>query len=98
MSDIASLEAELSRQQSINRELQYELNLIASGVNSAYNRLENFNRKICNVMDTSTAMLDDSTNKMIASLETQAEIERLYVRFKAMELANKRIRDCNNKK
>ena len=62
MSDIASLEAELSRQQSINRELQYELNLIASGVNRAYNRLENFNRKICNVMDTSTAILDDSTN------------------------------------
>lgn len=98
MSDIASLEAELSRQQSINRELQYELNLIASGVNNAYNRLENFNRKICNVMDTSKSMLDDSTNKMLASLETQAEIERLYVRFKAMELANKRIRDCNNKK
>ena len=98
MSSIASLEAELSRQQSINRELQYELNLISSGVSNAYNRLENFNRKICNVMDTSTSMLDDSTNKMIASLETQAEIERLYIRFKAMELANKRIRDCNNKK
>ncbi|MBQ9167949.1 MAG: hypothetical protein IJX67_06030 [Oscillospiraceae bacterium] len=98
MSDIASLEAELRRQQSINRELQYELNLIASGVNNAYNRLENFNKKICNVMDTSKSMLDDSTNKMLSALETQAEIERLYVRFKAMELANKRIRDCNNKK
>jgi len=97
MSDISSLEAELSRQRAINRELENELSTISYGVNRAYDRLESFNRKICNVLDTSRAQLDDSHNKMIMALETQAEIERLYVRFKAMELANKRIRDCHNK-
>lgn len=98
MSSIASLEAELSRQQSINRELERELSVISSGVDRAHSRLENFNSRICSTLDTSRAYLDDSENKMLAALETQAEIERLYVRFKAMELANKRIRDCNNRK
>ena len=95
---IASLEAELSRQRSINAQLQSELNTITYGVNNAYSRLENFNSKVCNALDNSHAYLNDSTNKLAAAIETQAEIERLYVRFKAMELANKRIRDCNNRK
>lgn len=98
MSNIASLEAELDRQRSINRELYSELNTISHGVNRAHDRLENFNSKMCNALDTSRSYLDDSQNKMLAALETQAQIEALYVRFKAMELANKRIRDCNNKK
>lgn len=98
MSDISSLEAELNRQRSINRELQSELSMIASGVNSAYDRLEAYNGKICSALDTSRSMLDASENRMEAALEVQGEIERLYVRFKAMELANKRIRECNNRK
>lgn len=98
MSTISQLESELERQRSINRELSSELSTISYGVNHAYNRLENFNNAINNALDNSRAHLDESTNNMVAALETQAEIERLYVRFKAMELANKRIRDCNNKK
>lgn len=98
MSSIASLEAELSRQRSINHELHSELNTISYGVNRAYDRLESFNTKVCNTLDSSRQYLDDSERKMLAALETQAEIEALYVRFKAMELANKRIRDCNNRK
>ena len=98
MSSIASLEAELARQRAINRELQSELSTITYGVNRAHDRLENFNAKVCNTLDTSYRVLSDSENKMLAALETQAEIENLYVRFKAMELANKRIRDCNNRK
>lgn len=95
---IASLEAELARQRSINNELHRELNIITSGVSRAHNRLENFNSKVCNTLDSSSQYLDDSDRKLIAAVETQAEIEALYVRFKAMELANKRIRDCNNRK
>lgn len=98
MSNIASLEAELERQRSINRELQSELSTISYGVNRAYDRLEKFNGKICNTLDSSESHLNDSERKLLAAVETQAEIEALYVRFKAMELANKRIRDCNNRK
>lgn len=98
MSSIASLEAELSYERSRNYELQSELSTITSGVNRAYDRLERFNSKICTALDNSNSYLDDSNRKLLASIETQAEIELLYVRFKAMELANKRIRDCNNRK
>lgn len=98
MSNIASLEAELSRQRSINHELRSELSTISNGVNRAYDRLEKFNSKICTTLENSNSQLDDSNRKLLAAVETQAEIERLYVRFKAMELANKRIRDCNNRK
>lgn len=98
MSSIASLEAELSRERSINNELHRELSTITCGVQQAQNRLERFNSKMCNALDSSFQHLTESQNKMLAALETQAEIEALYVRFKAMELANKRIRDCNNRK
>ena len=98
MSNIASLEAELSRQKSLNRELLNELNTISAGVNRAHDRLEKFNSKICTALENSNSRLDDSNRKLLAAVETQAEIQRLYVRFKAMELANKRIRDCNNRK
>ena len=98
MSNIASLEAELARQRSINRELQSELATVANGVSRAQRNLEQFNTKICNTLESSRNFLSEADNKMIAALQTQAEIEELYVRFKAMELANKRIRDCNNRK
>ena len=98
MSSIASLEAELSRQRSINNELHRELSTITCGVQRAHDRLERFNSKMCNTLDSSFHHLTESQNKMLAALQTQAEIEALYVRFKAMELANKRIRECNNRK
>lgn len=97
MSSIASLEAELAEEQRINYELSSELSMIASGVSSAHSRIEQFNSEIQNKMNNSLANLEDSTNKLAAAVQTQAEIEELYVRFKAMELANKRVRDCNNR-
>ena len=98
MSDISRLENELARQRSINRELHSELNTISYGVSSAHNRLENLNNSINNTLDVSRDHLDQAGQTMLAALQTQHEIQAMYVRFKAMELANKRIRDCNNKK
>ena len=97
MSSISSLEAELRRQQSINNELRRELGTIENGVNRAHRRLEEFNQKINNSLEQGRNHLDMSHQKLSAAIETQAEIEQLYKRFKAMELANKRIRECNNK-
>ena len=98
MSDISSLEAELSRQRSINYQLRQELNTIEYGVRNAHNRLENFNSRICGALQSGRNFLDDSTRKLDAAIQVQAEIELLYKRFKAMETANKRIRECNNRK
>lgn len=98
MSSIASLQAEKSRLQSIKSELQAELRNIEYHVSSAHDRLERFNQSVCNRLDTSRSLLDDSEVKMEAAVRTQIEIEDLFHRFKAMELANKRIRECNNRK
>lgn len=95
---ISSLESELSRQKQINRELRQELSEVESGVNSGYRALEACNDNICNTLNSSYRLLEDSHSKGIAAIELQGEIDKMYVRFKQMELANKRIRECNNKK
>lgn len=98
MSEISRLEAELSRQRAINSRLRSELSTIEYGVSRAHNRIESFNEKIRNTLDNSQRKLEDSDSLMVKAVQTQAEIQHLYTRFKAMEMANKRIRDCNNKK
>ena len=98
MSDISSLEAELSRQRSINHQLRSELSAIEYGVRNAHDRLERFNSRICNALENGRNHMDASSQKLNAAVQTQAEIELLYKRFKAMEMANKRIRECNNRK
>ena len=42
--------------------------------------------------------MTSSHQRVIDAIEVQGEIERMYVRFKQMELANKKIRAANNKK
>lgn len=95
---VSSLEAELSRQKAINRELRQELSEIEYGVSKGYNALEECHNRICNTMNASTAKFEDSRRKGLAAIELQGEIDKMYVRFKQMELANKKIRECNNKK
>ena len=95
---ISSLEAELNRQRAINRELRQELNEIASGVLSGYQALEQCNRTICDTLNNSHQKLEGSHSRELSSIEMQAEIDKMYVNFKQMELANKKIRECNNKK
>ncbi len=97
MSSISSLEAELRRQQAINNELRRDLGTIETGVSRAHSRIEDFNQKINNALEQGRNNLDMSTQKLAAAIQVQAEIEELYKHFKAMETANKRIRECNNK-
>lgn len=95
---IAELEAELSRQQSINNELRSELDTIAAGVGAATASVEALNAHVRTTLDDSTGRLQDSHGLILRSIELQGEIEHQYVLFKNMELANKKIRACNNKK
>lgn len=95
---IAELEAELSRQQSINYELHAELDTIAAGVGAATASVEALNAQVRTALDDSAGRLEDSHGLILRSIELQGEIERQYVLFKNMELANKKIRACNNKK
>ncbi|XCP84518.1 hypothetical protein ABXS75_15890 [Roseburia hominis] len=98
MSDISSLRAELSRQERINRELKSQLYELANGVSRADSELAGFRNHVTGTLADSSHRLVNSHERIIQAYEIQGEIDRLYVRFKNMELANKKIRECNNKK
>jgi len=93
-----SLRSELRRLERINAELRYDLSTIENGVNNANNRLENYNAQVRNVLDSCNNVMISSHNTVLAAIEMQAEIDRMYKRFKNVELAHKKIRICNNKK
>jgi hypothetical protein len=88
----------LSKEQSINNQLRSELATIANGVSRANKTLENYNSQIQTTLQNSDGQMNSSHQRVIDAYELQGEIERLYVRFKNMELANKKIRTANNKK
>lgn len=98
MSDINSLRAELSRQERMNSELKSQLYELASGVSAADGELTGFRNRVSDTLATSTQRMVNSHERVIQTYEVQGEIDKLYVRFKNMELANKKIRECNNKK
>jgi len=97
-SEVRRLESQLRDVESYNRELNQELAVIINGVSRAYNTLENYNTHMQNTLQNSNNVMRSSHQNVIAAYELQGEIERLYVRFKNIELANKKIRAANNKK
>ena len=97
-SEVSRLESKLSHEQSINRELRGELATIANGVTRATNELEGFNAHIQHTLDDSTNQLATSHQRVVDSIALQGEIEKLYERYKTIELANKKIRVANVKK
>jgi len=97
-SEVSRLERRLSEEQSINRELRNELATVANGVSRAHSTLENYNAHMQNTLQNSDNVMHSSHQRVIDAIALQGEIEKLYVRFKNVELANKKIRDANNKK
>lgn len=98
MSDISSLRARLAQEQARNRELHGYLMELGSGVSSAHREMSNYENKVQNTLNESNNRIHSSHENIIRAHEIQLEIDKLYVRFKNMELANKKIRACNNKK
>lgn len=96
--EITRLEGKLREAEAINRDLKNELSTVAGGVSRAHNTLEEYNIQMQNALQNSDKVMHASHERVIAAYELQGEIERLYVRFKNIELANKKIRAANNKK
>ncbi len=92
------LESELRQAERVNAELRSELSTVERGVSRAHKDLEDYNSKIRGALDSCNGTMTSSHQRVIAAIEVQGEIERMYVRFKQMELANKKIRAANNKK
>ena len=98
MSEISALQARLAQEQSRNRELHGCLMELGSGVASAHREMSDYESKVQNTLNESSNRINSSHENIIRAHELQLEIDKLYVRFKNMELANKKIRACNNKK
>lgn len=98
MSQLSSLQAELSRVQARNRELHGYISELRSGINSADRELTQFENNTRNTLSECNSRIYSAHENIIRAHELQLEIDKLYVRFKNMELANKKIRACNNKK
>ncbi len=92
------LERELGQVQQYNAELRGELSTVANGVSRAHRNLEDYNTKIRTTLDNCNGSMQSSHKRVVDAIALQGDIERLYVRFKNIELANKKIRGANNKK
>lgn len=97
-SQLSELQSQLRKVERINAELRSELSTIERGVNRAHKDLEDYNGKIRGTLDSCNGTMRSSHQRVIDAIEVQGEIEKMYVRFKQVELANKKIRAANNKK
>lgn len=92
------LEDELRYVERINAELKSELSIVATGMTRAHKELEVYNERLRNTLDNCSTSIRSSNQQVLDAIAMQGEIERLYSRFKAIELANKKIRAANHKK
>lgn len=97
-SKLNQLESQLRQAERVNAELRGELSTVERGVSRAHKELEDYNDRIRGTLDNCNGTMTSSHQRVIDAIEIQGEIERMYVRFKQMELANKKIRAANNKK
>ena len=98
MSSVSEMQWKVNEQRRINSELHSELNAIANGISSTYNKWDRLCGNITTSLNNGAQRVAASQNYMNAAYEMQGEIDRLYVLFKNIEQANKKIRECNNKK
>lgn len=97
-SQLNQLQSELRELERYNAELRGELSAIERGVSRAQQNLEDYNGYIRGTLDQCNNTMASSHQRVIDAIEIQGEIERLYKRFKQVELANKKIRAANNVK
>ena len=95
-SQLSSYRSELSAIQRENARLQGEINAMTSAVAAAEGALVSTRNHILRTLETGNARLIDANAKSLAAYELQGEIAVVYERLKRMELANKKIRECNN--
>lgn len=101
----SSLRAEVSRLESKLREIEHENSQLRAeiattvkSVNEADRNLTDYNQQVRNMLESANGSINKSINQSLSSYELQGQIDRLYTRFKSVELANKKIRTLNNKK
>lgn len=96
--EVSRLRSELNSIERRNAELRSEIGVAVAAIAAAEASLINTR----NAINTGLADTDNSLNqshmRVIQAYEIQQEIDTTYARLKNMELANKKIRRCNNTK
>lgn len=96
--EVSRLESELRGIERENNALRSEISSTVNSVNQAERNLANYNQHIRNTLDNANGTINSSINRALDAYELQGQIDKLYVRYKNVELANKKIRALNNKK
>ena len=96
--EVSRLESQLRDIERENRALRAEISSTVNSVNQAEKNLADYNQHIRNSLDNANGTINSSINRALDAYELQGQIDKLYVRYKNVELANKRIRALNNKK
>ncbi|MBT1174053.1 hypothetical protein JS530_00715 [Bifidobacterium sp. LC6] len=99
------LKAEVARKQGVLNGVNHANDQLAQEISYVVGAMDAANRDLNNTSDNIRAHLGGASNtlgsahqQIIAAYEVQQSMDALYMRLKQMELANKRIRECNNKK
>lgn len=96
--EVSRLESQLHQIERENNALRSEISTTVNSVNQAERTLSDYNQHIRNTLDNANGSINNSINRALEAYELQGQIDKLYVRYKNVELANKRIRALNNKK
>ncbi len=96
--EVSRLESELRSIERENNALRSEISSTVSSVNQAERNLAEYNQHIRNTLENANGTINSSINRALDAYELQGQIDRLYARYKNVELANKKIRTLNNKK
>lgn len=96
--EVSRLESKLREIERENAKLRSEINSTVNSVNQAEYELSNYNQHIRDTLDNANSSINHSINQTLSAYELQGQIDCLYTKYKAVELANKNIRALNNKK
>lgn len=98
MSSVSEMQWKVNEQRNLNYELRSELNAIVNGISNTHDKWNRLCNNISNTLNNGAQRVNAAQNNMNAAYDMQGEIDRLYILFKNIEMANKKIRECNNKK
>ncbi len=95
---LSELKSRLAKERAYNSQLRSELNAINSAASDASRELSSYDARVQSELGNANNDILSSEQKGISSIEIQENIEFLFRRFKNVESATKRIRECNNRK
>lgn len=94
----AALRYELDSIRRENSEIAADIAQLSGNIVNAKTTLDNTHAQLTGTLTQSTRTLTQAHANVVNALEMQGEIDFVFKRMKQMELANKRIRECNNKR